>query len=99
MKTEKQESNEIIDTIIALKKQINKRQREINATMERLNDLIVNLYDVDDDDFDDASGTICKKCHCDKTSVIDSRKKDGMQIRRRECYCCGYKWFTKEVIL
>lgn len=99
MKIEKQESQKIIETMLELKKQINKRQREINETMTLLNDLIVNLYDVEGDDFNDVSGAICTRCHCDKTSVIDSRKKDGMQIRRRECYCCGYKWFTKEVIL
>lgn len=99
MKIEKQESQKIIETMLELKKQINKRQREINDTMMLLNDLIVNLYDVDDSDVDDVSGTICPKCHCDKSLVIDSRKKDGIQIRRRECYCCGYKWFTKEVVL
>ena len=37
----------------------------------------------------------CAKCGCD-SFVVDSRYKDNVICRRRQCSNCGTRWSTKE---
>ena len=41
---------------------------------------------------------ICTKCG-GETKTIDSRKRRGTVIRRRECLVCGYRFSTEEILL
>ncbi len=40
----------------------------------------------------------CPHCTYSKTSVIDSRPKEGTTWRRRECDACHARWSTMEYI-
>lgn len=40
----------------------------------------------------------CPKCDGANVYVIDSREKDGMTYRRRECTDCGNRFSTNEVL-
>lgn len=38
----------------------------------------------------------CPRCWKSKSKCFDSRYKNGLTIRRRECLDCGYRFITEE---
>ncbi len=40
---------------------------------------------------------ICPKCGCLESLVVDSRKREAYNNRRRECIGCGYIFRTVEI--
>jgi len=36
-------------------------------------------------------------CKHKRTNILDSRKHDGVVVRRRHCKDCGRKWTTAEI--
>ena len=44
------------------------------------------------------SAKFCPKCGCDSL-VVNSRYRNGVILRRRECQSCGARWSTREVMI
>lgn len=44
-------------------------------------------------------GWMCPKCGSDRTSVTDSRAKDGFRYRRKACLDCGHTFSTAEIVI
>jgi transcription elongation factor Elf1 len=42
------------------------------------------------------NGTVCPSCGCTKSDTTDTRKRNGTQMRRRQCKNCGERWTTFE---
>lgn len=42
------------------------------------------------------NGIECPRCGCQKSTVYDTRRERGTQIRRRECHNCKQRWTTLE---
>ena len=43
------------------------------------------------------TGERCPACRKMKSKITDTRLENGYRKRRRECLCCGARWYTIEV--
>lgn len=41
-------------------------------------------------------GLSCPHCTSERLRTIDSRKKEGTVLRKRECHDCGHRFTTTE---
>ena len=68
---------------------------DILVGIESLKSSIENL----DEKYIKKSGIICPKCTSHNSHVTDTREStDNFKVRRRECYHCGFKWNTEEIV-